>query len=267
MANYITNILKVNGKEQVTKVKELLVDKDGKVDFNILLPQPKELDIESGCGYGYSSDGKHSTDLQKEIQLTMEQLYKDSLTQAEFVDIVLDETVNNPYFHKSNGESFTDREVEQASVIAKGFYNYRKYSYTDWYDFRNKVWGTKWNAFEESVSEFLNGEKLVIVFDTAWSTPYGVWEALSKKGIDFTVAYADEDIGYNLGILESNGKELSRLDNFNTLTLEEKQTCSLIIKYGTDEWTIEQEMADMELQDDVSVQRRIELSKELEQYV
>ena len=37
MANYITNILKVSGKEQVAKVKELLVDKDGKVDFNILV--------------------------------------------------------------------------------------------------------------------------------------------------------------------------------------------------------------------------------------
>ena len=46
-----------------------------------------------------------------------------------------------------------------------------------------------------------------IIFDTAWSTPTGIWERLFKyldnllkvgyPGINCTIAYADEDVGSN----------------------------------------------------------------------
>ena len=41
----------------------------------------------------------------------------------------------------------------------------------------------------------------LIEFDTAWSAPIPVYDAIMKKfpGIQMHVDYADEDIGYNCG--------------------------------------------------------------------
>lgn len=67
----------------------------------------------------------------------------------------------------------------------------------DWYDWRIKHWGTKWNAYEQSKQE----ESNKLRFWTAWSTPVEIFEALSKKYPDITVRveFADEDIGCNCG--------------------------------------------------------------------
>jgi len=53
-----------------------------------------------------------------------------------------------------------------------------KYGCIGWYDWCNAYWGTKWNAYD--VSEPRGTEKLaVITFDTAWSPPTPVLEALA----------------------------------------------------------------------------------------
>lgn len=69
--------------------------------------------------------------------------------------------------------------------------------YTDcWYDWNVNNWGTKWNAYEAD-----RQEDTLIRFDTAWSHPTPIMEALSEKfpDVDLHVKYADEDTGYNLG--------------------------------------------------------------------
>jgi len=64
-----------------------------------------------------------------------------------------------------------------------------------WYDWRVKNWGTKWNAHEPYVSDGY------MDFDTAWSTPEPIIKRLSEmfKDVDFSVRFADEDFGYNVG--------------------------------------------------------------------
>ena len=75
----------------------------------------------------------------------------------------------------------------------------------NWYDWRIKNWGTKWNSYENVVNmdsvEFL----------TAWSSPIPVITALSKvypdKGIE--LIWADEDMGNNTGFIQfSKGEEV-----------------------------------------------------------
>lgn len=60
-----------------------------------------------------------------------------------------------------------------------------------WYDWRNANWGTKWNAYDviDADTHF--------AFNTAWSTPDPVIQALSQQFPTYTfyVEYADEDIG------------------------------------------------------------------------
>jgi hypothetical protein len=74
--------------------------------------------------------------------------------------------------------------------------NVRLYGHQDWYSWSTSNWGTKWNAYDTN-----DNEDDGIYFQTAWSNPYPVMEALSRKYPDvvFHVRFADEDFGNNVG--------------------------------------------------------------------
>jgi hypothetical protein len=77
-----------------------------------------------------------------------------------------------------------------------------KYGSDNWYDWACQNWGTKWNASgSQDVKLNEKGNRLTIVFDTAWATPAPVIEALSEKfpDVKINVWYADEDFGSNVG--------------------------------------------------------------------
>ena len=70
-----------------------------------------------------------------------------------------------------------------------------------------KHWGTKWNSYDNC----LRGNS--IYFETAWSAPLPVIEALSARFPDLTVTleWADEDMGRNCGkVVYRRGQEISR---------------------------------------------------------
>lgn len=71
-----------------------------------------------------------------------------------------------------------------------------------WYEWCCDNWGTKWNSYEPSVDEDGSDGKWIVWFDTAWSAPTPVIDALAMKypGIRIDHRWADEDIGYNCGI-------------------------------------------------------------------
>ena len=78
------------------------------------------------------------------------------------------------------------------------------YGKNNWYDWCCFNWGTKWNAYDT----YLNKEENSITFDTAWSCPLPVLDALAelcyKHNVYFTGKWADEDTGCNVGIFESD---------------------------------------------------------------
>ena len=69
------------------------------------------------------------------------------------------------------------------------------YGKNNWYDWSIDNWGTKWNAY----SDALDKENNTITFDTAWSCPLLILNALAelcyKHGVCFTGKWADEDCG------------------------------------------------------------------------
>lgn len=71
-----------------------------------------------------------------------------------------------------------------------------KYGASDWYHWSIENWGTKWNASEVYVID-----DCTVEFDTAWSTPAPVLQALSMMfpNTRVHVEYADEDLGNNCG--------------------------------------------------------------------
>ncbi|MFD4948872.1 hypothetical protein ACFWNT_41805 [Streptomyces sp. NPDC058409] len=69
-----------------------------------------------------------------------------------------------------------------------------------WYRWNVDNWGTKWNGYELSIEQ-ADDDSAQLPFDTAWSHPFPIVKALSRKYPDalIEVSYADEDLGHNLG--------------------------------------------------------------------
>jgi len=69
-----------------------------------------------------------------------------------------------------------------------------------WSDWNRNHWGTKWNGYDSNW-EPVEGDLCKLEFDTAWSHPFPVIEALIAKFPDevIRVWWADEDLGQNVG--------------------------------------------------------------------
>lgn len=87
-----------------------------------------------------------------------------------------------------------------------------KFASNHWYDWNIRNWGTKWNAYDASISDNLSDESvksyyIKYEFSTAWSEPAGIIEALAKKihelklNVFFSWTYEEEQ-GWG-GVMES----------------------------------------------------------------
>lgn len=200
MPNYVRNILVPKDE---TKLKDLLVNEKGEIDFNKLIPRPKDLDIASST-YLWKSASKWSSVSEINFQdfyleLPLQKIYgRHHASQEEFVKFALKNDSIKQNICKLFSH-FKPKEEDIKNYLAS-FYNLSKYGCTDWYDWSCVKWGTKWNA----CGTYCAGESYD--FDTAWSTPLGIWQELAKH-TDFVVLYADEDEGNNCGyIIAENGK-------------------------------------------------------------
>lgn len=99
----------------------------------------------------------------------------------------------------------------------------------NWYDWRRKHWGTKWEAIRPLWWE-LSDSDIYIQFETAWSAPFPIFKKMREDFEDlvFTFEYADEDLGRNCGIIFDG-------ISFAPTSSEEawKYACSL---WGYDYW-------------------------------
>lgn len=224
MPNYVKNVVTCANMDELEK---LLINKDGNVDFNIVIPKPKDLDITSGS-YSYDIPSPYFNTKESERKLArqrriignvLEMLYDDTMTQAEFVQKILEDkklvktikTFKGWHTRRSKNIKYVMKKKELTETLEnyiKGFFNIKRYGERDWYEWSIKNWGTKWNACD-TVVDFN-----VIEFETAWSTPVPVFIELSKRLKDkaITVHYADEDIGSNCGTLEILNGEVTEFE-------------------------------------------------------
>ena len=68
----------------------------------------------------------------------------------------------------------------------------------NWYDWQSENWDTKWNACDVTSEEDGNGKWTTITyqFNTAWSAPFKVIDALKKKFPDLEISGGYIDEGY-----------------------------------------------------------------------
>lgn len=76
-----------------------------------------------------------------------------------------------------------------------------------WYKWSIKNWGTKWNAVS---NPYRSESENVIFFTTAGDCPIDLIKKLSWifPEVELEIAWADEDLGYNLGIIRFKDGEI-----------------------------------------------------------
>lgn len=164
MPNWVKNRMFINGNdEQVEKVLNTILNDEGNMDFNKIIPMPESLNVED------SSDG--------------------TLGYAIFTNKA---SVNDKLRFAQMDKEKQDKYLAIGKIYQE---NLEKYGHFTWYKWRLDNWGTKWNAYDT----FNDGA--YIGFSTAWSAPLEIYEALAKMfpDVDISFDWADEDSGYNVG--------------------------------------------------------------------
>jgi len=197
MPNHVTNIIEVQNPDVLARLQS----KASKVDFDLLIPFPVELqNITSEHVVVVSNEEADAINKEKNSEVYAAQVGWTSETRHAI--------------------SFED-QVELVLNFGPAL---------DWYSWNISHWGTKWNAY--SIREELNYSTtsgVGIQFDTAWSHPFPVIEELSKHFPDeiITVHFADEDTGSNYGSYVIVNGEKGELP----IELEENDFCSQVA-YG-----------------------------------
>ena len=211
MPNHIHNVLTILGTDASTckKILKSIQDDEaggGSIDFNKIIQMPESLNIESGSrtttslellltvknpdtpNYGFTKINKET------FKATVEQLQKTSWCLKY-------QTALEPGVVEKLLEDGVTVELGE-----KALKNFLEYGCLDWYEWRNKNWGTKWGAYD-----FGEEHNNYIVFNTAWSCPLPVIDKLTQMypDVKFEIRWADEDTGYNCGcLLCKNGQVL-----------------------------------------------------------
>ena len=175
MPNWTRNVITATTDADFKKIQKLLIGKvDGRteIDFNILIPMPKELKITSGSGS--LEDNKFG--FKKEKFKLIHDIEKDWFD----------------YQCKHYGDKEALKEAKKQfgvkSIKYKNCQNLVKHGYKDWYDWSYGKWGTKWNGGEFDMDK----KQREIVFNTAWCDPEPVIMELAKHA-NFTHSWEDED--------------------------------------------------------------------------
>lgn len=92
---------------------------------------------------------------------------------------------------KNKWSDHTDRYLSQAEHDRR----IKKYGANNWYDFANRYWGTKWNAYDVRYMAHTQ-EKLVLRLQTAWDTPRAIWAKLEELGYTVKGVYYGEMDGF-----------------------------------------------------------------------
>lgn len=187
MPNYVKNnvTIKTSNKEVFDKVVKQIItkDKNGSESFSFqsVIPRPESLDIESGTS---TENGMKYWMGDAETKEKVKSWYKDDKDDSRF------------------------NEALRLGKIA--LENKKKYGYPTWYEWNLNNWGTKWDVCDP-IEPMVIGDTIILEFQTAWSTPFYIFQKLSADYPELVidVEYADEDLGSNCGVYGfADGREV-----------------------------------------------------------
>jgi hypothetical protein len=95
------------------------------------------------------------------------------------------------------GRVGADDNPDQIELERKTAENIQKYGAGNWYDFCVSRWGTKWDVDCEGMMDVSDdGLTINASFDSAWSPPCGVYEAMVEDGYDVVAYYYESGMGF-----------------------------------------------------------------------
>ena len=191
MPNFIRNILKMNALPE--RVEEILsqIKSDSNpeqfIDFNKIIPLPKELEISAGSLEELVS--LYMTYINPEVDYYGEGHKEENVCSVQNEVFRFDQNLNPDQIEKMLTR-FNKYSEEQCLQIGKRYYdNYKDFGATSWYHWCIGNWGTKWNA-----CELYMASENIIVFYTAWNYPESIIQKISELfDVNVKLAYADEN--------------------------------------------------------------------------
>ena len=182
MPNWAFNTVTFEPKD-VQRVKDLMTTPNSLFDFNALIPMPDSLAILSGS---VSHDVERL--LKGEDLERLKELYPDK-----------GDTPDPSIFYGGNRIPVTMPELRVFAGIIQS--NLEQYGAPDWYEWRYKNWGTKWNASN------VEWDENSLHIDTAWAPPVPVFLELSKRlSIRFVARCEEELFNYGCIMTYCNGE-------------------------------------------------------------
>ena len=131
---------------------------------------------------------------------------------------------------------------EQRELERKTAENLEKHGFANWYDFNVAKWGTKWeiggNGDEAERDE--DGLGFSAPFDSAWSPPIAVCEALVEQGFEVVLYYYEPGMGY-CGKFEDGYDEYYEYSDENSKTVRTAIGSDLDDMFGISESMAEYE--------------------------
>ncbi len=211
MPNWIYNRLQIRGSAKSLKTirdmmktkakdKETGEDYIRVFDFNKLIPMPESLDLISGTFTSeaviiYLTDGLNidvnnpaESEKAKQIQESWKK-YAQMCIEFRVISVQEAYTCAKHAYNNPESEVFKHAYLKGKQYID----NMEKYDCPTWYEWRNREWGTQWNAVDASLEE-KRGE-LTYHFKTANGVPEPVIEKLADMFPDNLIIHNWEGEG------------------------------------------------------------------------
>jgi len=193
MPNHVANRITSN-KETLDEIISIGDDAKEEVDFNKIIPTPKEI----GKRYAVKSDVEMIAKISMGLidfnlqPVDRTRLFRDG-KYRELTDVLSKDNAIRLYLLKNHMAN--DLNDEEFEIFIEYMRAYRKLGCMNWYDWNIKNWGTKWNAYS-----FKRLNERQIYFETAWSAPFPVIDKLHELTQKHIIhEWADEDVGSNVG--------------------------------------------------------------------
>ena len=187
MPNWCQNEVSIYGdKEDIEKLKAEVftvdeVTKQSYLDFNKVVPMPKELE-----------DSVSPPNVVSDEFIRMRDLLKANPSiQSIWV---------NGRQIKDDGWSEKFITESQSEILKK------TYGADNWFDWRVTNWGTKWDIGGDSIDFYdEDDDRIELHFDTAWSPPDEIYQALRDKYEDIEITWFYREDGMQFaGYMERN---------------------------------------------------------------
>ena len=164
MPNWVYNHITMSKKDYLEK-KHLFINENGEFDFNLLVPRSVRANADDGAYDGFLTNIHNH-----------EEEYEENAEKFSSFD-----NLTEDFFDNFKGE--------KAILVSKKGWKRED----GWYEWQIENWGTKWNADDQGIDDS-EDDFVHIQFNTAWSAPEPVFNALAKI-VDFSCS-GDEEGGF-----------------------------------------------------------------------